>query len=56
MPKLSSDQPERQVTSNPDWEKRPRRQFSQAYKRWPPVYGLMEWSAPPYSTRVRDPE
>lgn len=32
MPKPSSDQPESQVTPNPDLEKRTRRQFSKAYK------------------------
>jgi transposase-like protein len=32
MPKPSSDQPESQVTPNPDLEKRSRRQFSKEYK------------------------
>lgn len=32
MPKPSSDQPESQVTPNPDLEKRTRRQFSKEYK------------------------
>jgi len=32
MPKPSSDEPESQVTPNPDLEKRTRRQFSKAYK------------------------
>lgn len=32
MPKPSSDEPESQVTPNPDLEKRTRRQFSKEYK------------------------